>query len=121
MTFFVNATDDVQIQNPFKIEALTLSSILQVAKIDRLLFKMRIAGSGIGLKSKKAGRRTVKGRRNGLVLVGKWLIGGGSVDVDFSDCAFYPTSRILTWQMRNGLFVATRLTACRSFTWPGCQ
>jgi hypothetical protein len=83
MTFFVNATDDVQIQNPFKIEALTLSSILQAAKIDRLLFKMRIARSGIGLKSRKAGRRAVNWRRNRPVLVGKGLIDGGSVDIDF--------------------------------------
>ena len=33
----------------------------------------------------------VSWRRNGLELVGKGTSGGGSVDVDSSDCAFYPT------------------------------
>jgi hypothetical protein len=37
----------------------------------------------------QAGALGVNSRRNGLVLMGKWIIDGGSVDVDFGDDTLY--------------------------------
>jgi hypothetical protein len=45
----------------------------------------------LGWKQGKVGQGAKNQRRNGLELAGKGASDGGTVGIDFSDCAFYPT------------------------------
>jgi hypothetical protein len=87
----------VVVQPGFK--RLTTSSTVQLCRCATCIGAVGIllaCGQELGRKQEKAGRGAKNQRLNGLDLVGRGLIDGGSVDVDFLDdvlCSPYTPNR----------------------------